>query len=110
MQTWYCPSTRRTFQVPRAGKFGIIAAKNLIWDAKTAREVTRRNAASRRKKENVAPMKVRAPALYVGFRLHFGDNGFKVSQRLLDSERVHFPSDSFAGLKSRLQIVAGNFK
>jgi hypothetical protein len=69
-----------------------------------------RKAASRRKKENVAPMKVRAPVLYVGFRLHFGDDGFKMSERLLDGERVHFTSDSFAGLKRRLQVVAGNFK
>src|ERR1700738_4867616 len=110
MQSWYCPSTRRTFQVLCARKFRISAAKRLIWDAETVRAGKDRKAASRRRKENVAPMKVRAPVLYVGFRLHFGDDGFKMSERLLDGERVHFTSDSFARLKRRLQIVAGNFK
>jgi hypothetical protein len=88
--------------VLRSGNFSIIAAKKLIWDAQTAREVERRNAASRRKRDNRAPTKVRGPVLYVGFRLHFGDDSLEVSQRLLDGERIHFTSDSFAGLKRGL--------
>src|ERR1700682_2966957 len=113
MQSWYCPSTRRTFQVLRGGSLRIIAAKRLIWDAETARDVERRNATSGSKYgelEGSHVAKTRATWLHGGFRLHFGDDGFKVSERLLDGERVHFTSDSFAGLKRRLQIVAGNFK
>lgn len=43
-----------------------------------------------------------------GLRLHVRDGGVKMLQRFFDSQRVHFPSNAFAGFERGFQIMSGN--